>query len=159
MTRHTKRHFTIAVVGPQNSGKSTLCGQILSQLSAGEDGKSKNIWSEDERIGLPNVMDFLDQERMAQKTIESGLAVFESEEYRYSIFDTPGDPQYFQSMLAVAALTDFIIYVVSAKFNDFEKEFSKTPANVLEQLLLLKNLGIKNLVIAVNKMDTVNWKE
>ena len=61
--------------------------------------------------------------------------------------------------MSVVALADIVIYVVSAKFSDFEKEFSKTSANTLEQLSILYNLGISNLVVAINKMDIVEWKQ
>ena len=46
------------------------------------------------------IMDFLDEEVSKGSTVESGLAHFQTDDHRYTIFDTPGDPRYIQSTIA-----------------------------------------------------------
>ena len=87
-----------------------------------------------------------------------GRAHFESTRKRYTILDAPGHKNYVPNMIAGASQADIACLVVSARKNEFEAGFEK-GGQTKEHAMLAKTLGVKFLVVVVNKMDdpTVNW--
>jgi len=77
---------------------------------------------------------------------------------RYTILDAPGHKNYVPNMIAGAAQADVGVLVISARRGEFETGFDR-GGQTREHALLAKTLGVKQLVVAINKMDnkTVNW--
>ena len=105
-------------------------------------------------------MDINEEEKAKGKTVEIGRAVFETERKRYTIFDAPGHKNYVPNMIMGAALADFGALVISAKRGEFESGFD-LDGQTREHVQLAKSLGIKKLVILINKMDeaSVKWNK
>ena len=127
--------------------------ELLNFKSIASSGKNQESW--------PSlIMDFLDEEVSKGSTVESGLAHFSTDDYRYTIFDTPGDTKYIQSMIASVQIADICILVVSAKDLEFEQTFEYAKkSQIKEQVFLTRYLGINKLVILVNKMNTCAWQQ
>ncbi|MES1921301.1 translation termination factor GTPase eRF3, variant 2 [Bonamia ostreae] len=106
------------------------------------------------------IMDTSEDERNKGKTVEVGMADFETQKRRYSILDAPGHKNYVPAMISGAAQADIGILVISARKGEYEAGFQR-GGQTREHALLAKTLGIGKLVIAVNKMDdeTVNWSK
>jgi peptide chain release factor subunit 3 len=94
------------------------------------------------------------------KTVEVGRAHFQTEKKRYTILDAPGHKSYVPNMIAGAAQADLGVLVISARRGEFEAGFDRS-GQTREHATLAKTLGVRKLVVAVNKMDeeTVCWAE
>lgn len=160
-----REHLNVVFIGHVDAGKSTLSGQIL--LSTGQvdertiekyekEAKEKNR----ESWWVAFIMDTNEEERAKGKTVEVGRAHFQTEKKRYTILDAPGHKSYVPNMIAGAAQADVGILVISARRGEFEAGFDRS-GQTREHATLAKTLGVRKLIIAVNKMDeeTVNWAE
>ena len=89
-----------------------------------------------------------------------GRAGFETPQHRYTILDAPGHKNYVPNMISGAAQADVGCLVISARRGEFETGFEK-GGQTREHALLAKTLGIRFLVVVINKMDdhTVEWSE
>ena len=94
------------------------------------------------------------------KTVEIGKAFFETETKRFTLLDAPGHAGYIPNLLQGACQADFAGLVIAAKKGEFEAGFERT-GSTREHTLLLKALGVNQLIVIVNKMDeeTVKWSQ
>lgn len=94
------------------------------------------------------------------KTVEVGRAHFTTEKKRYTILDAPGHKNYVPNMIMGVSQADIGVLVISARKGEFESGFEK-DGQTREHAILAKTLGVKKLVIAVNKLDdpTVKWSK
>jgi translation initiation factor IF-2 len=92
------------------------------------------------------------------KTVEVGRATFETPTKRYTILDAPGHKNYVPNMIGGASQADVGILVISARKGEFETGFTKA-GQTKEHTMLAKTLGVKYLIVVINKMDdpTVEW--
>lgn len=86
------------------------------------------------------------------KTVEVGYNIFNSNIREYVILDAPGHKGYIPSLVSKLCISDIVIMVISV----YEYE-SGIKGQTKEHLILANSMGIKNLVILVNKMDFINW--
>jgi len=109
---------------------------------------------------LAFIMDTNEEERAKGKTVEVGRAHFDSEKKRYTILDAPGHKNYVPNMIAGACQADVGVLVISARRGEFETGFDR-GGQTREHALLAKTLGVRMLVLAINKMDdpTVEWSQ
>jgi len=103
-------------------------------------------------------MDVTDQERAKGKTEECGRAYFEYGSKRFVIIDAPGHKSFVPHMIGGAAQADVAVMVISARKGEFETGFEK-GGQTREHILLAKTAGVRQLIVAINKMDdpTVEW--
>ncbi len=159
----SREHLNLVFIGHVDAGKSTLSGNILYMT----DHVDKRTIEKYEREAkqrnreswfLAFIMDTNEEERAKGKTVEVGRAHFATSEKRYTIMDAPGHKSYVPNMIAGASQADIACLVVSARKNEFEAGFEK-GGQTKEHAMLAKTLGVKFLVVVVNKMDdpTVNW--
>lgn len=155
----------VVFIGHVDAGKSTLCGQLLylsGQIDERLLAKCKQLAIENNRESwwLAYLLDTSDEERARGKTINLGRAQFETESRQYTILDAPGHKQYVPNMINGVTQADIAVLVVSARSGEFEAGFEKS-GQTREHLLLAKTLGVRYMIIAVNKMDdqTVLWSE
>ncbi|CAM9659796.1 unnamed protein product [Discosporangium mesarthrocarpum] len=105
-------------------------------------------------------MDTNEEERAKGKTVEVGRAHFETSNKRYTILDAPGHNAYVPNMIQGAVQADVGILVISARRGEFETGFDR-GGQTREHALLAKTLGVRYLVVVINKMDdaTVEWSK
>ncbi|MCJ7506477.1 GTP-binding protein [Candidatus Bathyarchaeota archaeon] len=150
------RKVNLVVVGHKDHGKSTLIGRLLYDSKAIPEQKLQEIRDELEKSGKKEfefafILDSLEEERTGGLTIDIVQTPFKSEKYFYTIIDCPGHKEFIQKMLTGASQADAAILVVSAK--------EGVQSQTREHLFLIKTLGIKQLVVAVNKMDALGYDE
>jgi len=141
-----KEHLNLAFIGHVDHGKSTLVGHLL--LKAGaiaeqqlDDGENKFRF----------VMDKLGEERERGVTIDLAHQKFSTKKYDYTVVDCPGHRDFVKNMITGASQADAAVLVVDAK--------DGVMPQTKEHLFLSMTLGIKQLIIAVNKMDIVDYSE
>lgn len=149
-------HINIITAGHVDHGKSTLIGRLLfdsGSLSDQELRKLKEKAKElkKETFEFAFVMDQLKEERERGVTIDLMYKGFNTDKYYFTIIDCPGHRDFIKNMITGASQADAAILVVSAK--DGIQEQTK------EHMYLSKVLGINQVVVAVNKMDAINYDE
>ena len=148
--------INLVVIGHKDHGKSTLIGRLLYDSKAIQKKKLEEIRTELKQSGKRKfefafLLDSLEEERKGGLTIDIMQTPFKSKKYLYTIIDCPGHREFIKKMLTGASQADTAVLVVSAKEGIQDQTRQHT--------FLIKTLGIKQLVIAINKMDMVNYKE
>lgn len=148
---------SVVFIGHVDSGKSTLCGQILYLTGQVPDRVIESYKKIAAETGMTDwwmsyVMDTDDAERANGKTVEVAKATFTTGKRTFECIDTPGHKKYITNMISGACCADIAIILVSAKAGEFEAGI--TGGQTREHILLAKTLGIDIIIIAVNKMDT-----
>jgi bifunctional enzyme CysN/CysC/sulfate adenylyltransferase subunit 1 len=155
-TQHPIELLRFNTCGSVDDGKSTLIGRLLydskslmeDQLEAME--KSADITGGG-KINLANLTDGLRAEREQGITIDVAYRYFATPKRKFIVADTPGHVQYTRNMVTGASTANLSIVLVDARQGVIEQTRRHTFIAAL--------LGIPHLVIAVNKMDLVDWKE
>eukprot|EP01127_Copromyxa_protea_P003078 TRINITY_DN12949_c0_g1_i1.p1 TRINITY_DN12949_c0_g1~~TRINITY_DN12949_c0_g1_i1.p1 ORF type:complete len:562 (+),score=176.15 TRINITY_DN12949_c0_g1_i1:48-1688(+) len=160
-----REHINLVFIGHVDAGKSTLCGQILlstgmvdprtiEKLQAEAKDQNRTSWF------LAYMMDVDQEERQKGITVEVGRSHFTTPNKRFTILDAPGHKNYVPNMITGVAQADVGVLVISARKGEFEAGFDRS-GQTREHALLAKTLGVKKLVIIVNKMDdpTVEWSK
>ncbi len=163
MSRAKKPHVNLVVIGHVDHGKSTMMGHFLYKLGAIDERIIEKYRKEAAEIGRESwayawVLDTLREERSRGLTIDPTYTKFETEKYYFTLIDAPGHRDFIKNMISGTSQADAAILVVSAKPNEFEAGFSK-GGQTREHAILAKVLGIRNLIVCVNKMDAVGYKQ
>jgi elongation factor 1-alpha len=151
-----KPHLNLVTIGHVDHGKSTLIGRLLYDTGAIREEDIRKLKEEakqykKETFEFAFIMDRLKEERERGVTIDIMHTRFETQKYYFTIIDAPGHRDFVKNMITGASQADAAILVVSAK--DGVQEQTK------EHVFLAKILGINQLVVAINKMDAVNYDE
>jgi len=155
-TQHPIELLRFNTCGSVDDGKSTLIGRLLydsknlmeDQIEALE--RSADITGGGQ-INLANLTDGLRAEREQGITIDVAYRYFATPKRKFIVADTPGHVQYTRNMVTGASTANLSIVLVDARQGVIEQTRRHTFIAAL--------LGIPHLVIAVNKMDLVEWKE
>ncbi|KAK2198457.1 bifunctional Tr-type G domain [Babesia duncani] len=158
-------HLNIVFIGHIDAGKSTACGNIL-YLSGYVDERTIEKYEREakelnrESWFLAFIMDTIEEERQKGKTVEVGQADIQTPNRRITILDCPGHRNYVPNMIAGATQADCGVLILSARKGEFETGFER-GGQTREHALLAKTLGVRFLIVAVNKMDdhTCNWNQ
>ena len=158
-----RSHMNVVFIGHVDAGKSTISGQILyltGQVDARTIEKFEREAKERNRESwyMAYIMDTNEEERAKGKTVEVGMAHFESEKNRFTILDAPGHKNYVPNMISGAAQADIGVLVISARKGEFEAGFDQ-GGQTREHAMLAYTLGVQKLIIFINKMDTCDWSE
>ncbi|KAK6814794.1 hypothetical protein RU639_009648 [Aspergillus parasiticus] len=158
-----KAHITIVVLGHLDHGKSTTAGQLIYQCG-GVSGKTIAEY-EQEAAGLGKasfkyawVLDKLRAERERGITIDISLCTFETPKYAVTVIDAPGHRDYIKNTITGASQADCAILVTSAVTGEFEAGVDQ-GGQARQHLVLAFTLGVRQLIVAVNKMDITRWSE
>ena len=144
--------------GSVDDGKSTLIGRLLydskmifeDQMAAIEkDSKKFNTTNEDFDLAL--LVDGLQSEREQGITIDVAYRYFATEQRKFIIADTPGHEQYTRNMATGASTCDLAIILIDARHG--------VQVQTRRHSYICSLLGIKHVVIAVNKMDAVDYDQ
>ena len=151
-----KPHINLAVIGHIDHGKSTTVGRMMFETGAVPPHIIENYRKEAEAKGKGSfafawVMDNLKEERERGITIDIAHKRFDTPKYYFTVVDCPGHRDFVKNMITGASQADAAIIVVAA--TDGVMEQTK------EHVFLSKTLGIQQIIVAVNKMDAVNYDE
>lgn len=151
-----KPHMNLAVIGHIDHGKSTLVGRLLYETGTIPAHIIEKYKAEAEEKGKGSfafawVMDSLKEERERGITIDIAHKRFDTDKYYYTIVDCPGHRDFVKNMITGASQADAAILTVDAKDGVMEQ--------TKEHVFLSTTLGINQLIIAINKIDSVDYSE
>ena len=151
--------LNVAFIGHVDAGKSTTVGRLLLDSGAIDPQELERLRREAEEKGKAGfefayVMDKLKEERERGVTIDVAHKKFETKNYEVTIVDCPGHRDFIKNMITGASQADAAILVVDV--NDAK---TGIQPQTKEHLFLARTLGISQLAVAINKMDTVNYSE
>jgi elongation factor 1-alpha len=162
----------LVFIGHVDCGKSTLIGRTLYETGAISETVMKKLEEETAKLGKEHakfawIMDKLKDEREADgRTTDVGYRSFETRKNRFVIIDCPGHRDFVGNMISGASQADAAVLVVSAAPGEFEAGIKQpnlkagdVGGQTREHIILAYTLGIRQLIIAVNKMDTVNYNQ
>ena len=153
-----KPHLNLIVAGHVDQGKSTIIGHLLVSLKIVDERTIQKYAEESEKTGKGDtfkyawVMDNLKDERERGVTIDLAFQRFESKKFDFTLIDAPGHRDFIKNMITGASEADCAILVVSAKPGETEIAIG-VGGQSREHCFLLKTLGVKQMIIALNKMD------
>lgn len=158
-----KPHLNLAVIGHVDHGKSTLVGHLLVVTGYVDEKGFKELEEQAKKMGKEDfvyawVTDRLKEERERGVTIEAMHVGFETSKYFITIIDLPGHRDFVKNMIVGASQADAAMLVVSARPGEFETGIGP-QGQTREHLFLAATLGIRQIIVAVNKMDVVNYDQ
>jgi len=153
-----KLHVNIVVIGHVDSGKSTTTGHLIYKCGGIDKRTIEKFEKEAQEMGKGSfkyawVLDKLKAERERGITIDIALWKFETEKYYVTIIDAPGHRDFIKNMITGTSQADCAVLIVAAGTGEFEAGISK-EGQTREHALLAYTLGVKQLIIGVNKMDS-----
>ncbi len=141
----------LATAGSVDDGKSTLIGRLLHDAKAILADQLDDLRGRDGELDLARLTDGLRAEREQGITIDVAYRYFATARRTFILADTPGHVQYTRNMVTGASTADLAIVLVDARTGVVEQ--------TRRHAFLASLLGIPHLVVAVNKMDLVDWSE
>lgn len=152
MTRET---MNVVIVGHVDHGKSTLVGRLLADTHTLGDGKLEKVQEVCRQQGkvfeYAFLLDALEEEQGQGITIDSARVFFRTDKRDYIIIDAPGHIEFLKNMVSGAARAEAAVLLIDA--NEGVRENSRRHG------YLLSMLGIKQIVVAVNKIDLVDYDQ
>ena len=158
-----KTHINVVVIGHVDSGKSTTTGHLIYKCGGIDKRTIEKFEKEAAELGKGSfkyawVLDKLKAERERGITIDIALWKFETPRYYVTVIDAPGHRDFIKNMITGTSQADCAILIIAAGTGEFEAGISK-DGQTREHALLAFTLGVKQLIVAINKMDTAKWAE
>ena len=147
--------INLVIAGHVDHGKSTLIGRLLHDTDSLTEGKMAAVKAMSERRGMPLeyafLLDALQAERDQGITIDTTQVLFNSKKRSYLIIDAPGHKEFLKNMISGAAQADAGVIVI-----DVEEGIQEQSRR---HCYLLRLLGLKEIIIVVNKMDLIEYSQ
>merc|ERR1712088_463404 len=158
-----KTHINIVVIGHVDSGKSTSTGHLIYKCGGIDKRTIEKFEKEAAEMGKGSfkyawVLDKLKAERERGITIDIALWKFETTKYEVTIIDAPGHRDFIKNRITGTSKADCAVLIVAAGVGEFEAGISKN-GQTREHALLAYTLGVKQLIVGVNKMDSTYVKK
>ncbi|MEW5896115.1 MAG: GTP-binding protein [Nanoarchaeota archaeon] len=149
-----KEYLNFVIVGHVDHGKSTLIGRLLYDTNSLPEGLIDEVKKTCDMLGreleFAFILDSLEEEREQNITIDTTQTFFKTKKRDYVIIDAPGHKEFIKNMVTGASQAEAAILIVDAK--EGIKEQTKRHSYVLSLL------GIKQVIVVVNKMDLVGYQ-
>lgn len=163
MGKEDKTHINVVVIGHVDSGKSTTTGHLIYKCGGIDKRTIEKFEKEAAELGKGSfkyawVLDKLKAERERGITIDIALWKFETPKYYVTVIDAPGHRDFIKNMITGTSQADCAILIIAAGTGEFEAGISK-DGQTREHALLAYTLGVKQLIVAINKMDTTQWSQ
>lgn len=150
-----QERMNVVIIGHVDHGKSTVIGRLLADTNSLPSGKLDQVKQNCERNAKPFeyafLLDALKDEQAQGITIDSARCFFKTDRRHYIVIDAPGHIEFLKNMISGAARAEAALLVIDA--NEGVQENSRRHG------FMSALLGIKQLVVLVNKMDLVNYDE
>jgi elongation factor 1-alpha len=158
-----KTHINLVVIGHVDSGKSTTTGHLIYKCGGIDKRTIEKFEKEAAELGKGSfkyawVLDKLKAERERGITIDISLWKFETPKYHVTIIDAPGHRDFIKNMITGTSQADCAILIIASGTGEFEAGISK-DGQTREHALLAYTLGVRQLIVAINKMDSTGWSE
>ena len=153
-----KKHVNIVVIGHVDAGKSTTTGHLIYKCGGIDKRVIEKFEKEASEMGKSSfkyawVLDKLKAERERGITIDIALWKFETSKYYFTIIDAPGHRDFIKNMITGTSQADVAVLVIASPTGEFEAGISKN-GQTREHALLAYTLGVKQMIVATNKMDS-----
>ncbi len=164
MSASKKPHMNLVVTGHVDNGKSTTVGHLMVDLGVIDQRTIDAFAKESEATGKGDtfkyawVLDSIKDERERGITIDLAFQKFETPKFFYTLIDAPGHRDFIKNMITGASEADASILVVSVKPGETEAA-TEPGGQAREHAFLSRTLGVGQIVVALNKMDDVNYGE
>ena len=151
-----KPHLNLVFIGHVDHGKSTLVGRLLYDTGALAEQDYRKLKQEAESRGkgtfaFAYVMDNLKEERERGVTIDVAYKKFNGQKNTFTIIDAPGHRDFVKNMITGTSQADAAVLVVAAK--------EGIQPQTKEHAFLAQVMGLKQLVVAINKMDEMKYEQ
>jgi len=150
-----REDLKFVAVGHVDHGKSTLIGRLLYDTNSLPPDKMEEVRRvSEEADGVPEfafVMDHLEEERRNRVTIDTAQIFFRTNRREYVIIDAPGHKQFLKNMITGSTQAEAALLLVAAEEGLQEQTH--------RHAYMLSLLGIKQLLVVINKMDLVEYKQ
>ncbi|MCW1300939.1 MAG: translation elongation factor EF-1 subunit alpha [Candidatus Nanoarchaeia archaeon] len=151
-----KPHLNLIFVGHVDHGKSTTVGRLLYETGAVTDQDLEKFKKEIQALGKTTfewafILDVSKDERLRGMTIDLAHRRFDTKKYYFTIIDAPGHVDFVKNMITGASQADAAVLVIDA--------VDGIQPQTREHAYLCKVLGVKQLIVAISKMDAANYDE
>jgi elongation factor 1 alpha-like protein len=160
-----KAHVTMIVSGHVDAGKSTIVGNLLYKIGQMSQRQLHKNEKESASIGkgsfaLAWAMDETIAEREHGVTIDIAEKKIETNSKFITLLDSPGHRDFIPKMISGATFADMALLIVPASIGEYESSMGE-KAQTREHAILLKALGVVQIIVVINKMDTigVEWSQ
>ncbi|MEQ2164485.1 hypothetical protein GOODEAATRI_007127 [Goodea atripinnis] len=152
-----KTHVNVVIIGHVDSGKSTTTGHLVYKCGGVDQRKLEKFEKAAAQMGKSSfkfawLLDKLKAERERGITIDISLLKFTTQKYSMTIIDAPGHRDFIKNMITGTSQADVALLVVSAAKGEYEAGVSRS-GQTREHSLLAYTLGVKQIIVCVNKMD------
>ncbi|MCL5430022.1 MAG: translation elongation factor EF-1 subunit alpha [Candidatus Marsarchaeota archaeon] len=151
-----KPHLNLIFIGHVDHGKSTTVGRLMYETGAVSERDMARFKELTQTYNKPTfefafVMDSLKEERERGITIDIAHRDFQTQKYYFTIIDAPGHRDFVKNMITGASQSDAAVLVCSAK--------EGVQAQTREHAILANVLGVRQMIVGINKMDAVNYDQ
>jgi elongation factor 1-alpha len=166
-----KEHLSLVVCGHVDAGKSTTCGHLIFKCGGIPEREMAKLQEKAEEMGKASFgfayfLDTCKEERERGVTIQCNTKEFYTEKYHYTIVDAPGHKDSIKNMITGSATADVGLLLVPAEKGCFEAAIAKADAKLgveegqtRQHARLLYLLGVEQIIVGINKMDSCGWDE